>query len=168
MQGVAGFARANPGMTMPELAARFGLSPSYTARMMRRAGVLLANGNDVRSQRAAARKAARKATQDRTRRAREQAWRERDERIIEAAQQPGAFLALVADQCGVTTATVWRVLGKTGIKLADGRHTPRGLMPCGTNAAATRHRNHGELLDDACLKAEREYRKQWPRSKAAA
>lgn len=32
---------------------------------------------------------------------------------------------------------------------------PAALQPCGTNAAAQRHRAHGEPLDDPCAEAER-------------
>ena len=37
---------------------------------------------------------------------------------------------------------------------------PRTSAPCGTNAAAKRHRRNGELpLDDACREAERAYQR---------
>lgn len=37
---------------------------------------------------------------------------------------------------------------------------PRELEPCGTRAAATRHRRAGEPLCDACIEAEREYQRK--------
>lgn len=56
------------------------------------------------------------------------------------------------------------------------RQYPQGPAPrqlCGTVAAAKRHREHGEAIDDACRSAEREYnrsrkRAQRRRAEAAA
>jgi hypothetical protein len=37
---------------------------------------------------------------------------------------------------------------------------PRTPLPCGTRAAATRHRRKGEPLCDACREAERAYQRK--------
>lgn len=38
------------------------------------------------------------------------------------------------------------------------------LTPCGTYAAAQRHRKRGEVVDDACLKASSEYQREYRKS----
>jgi hypothetical protein len=41
---------------------------------------------------------------------------------------------------------------------------PRKLQPCGTRAAATRHRRNGEPVCGACEDAERKYWRDQPRN----
>jgi hypothetical protein len=43
------------------------------------------------------------------------------------------------------------------IPVAPSRPGPRHLQPCGTYAAYNRHRARGELVDDSCREAAREY-----------
>jgi hypothetical protein len=42
---------------------------------------------------------------------------------------------------------------------------PRAPAPCGTPAAAKRHRRKGEPLDDACIAAERAYQREYGRKR---
>lgn len=61
-------------------------------------------------------------------------------------------------------------VAKPGPGRPAGKSQRQPLKPCGTRAAAERHRYHGEPLDDACLEASREHernRKRTPRKAAA-
>lgn len=44
----------------------------------------------------------------------------------------------------------------------------KGLAPCATHAAFTRHKARGEQVDVACLEAEREYQRNRKRKERAA
>ena len=49
------------------------------------------------------------------------------------------------------------------------REQPTRLKPCGTRAAAVRHRRRGEAVDPACLAAERDHNaKRMRRARSAA
>jgi hypothetical protein len=149
-------ARSNPAVTRSELAELTGLAYATVGWVLREAGLRLPSG-DPRKEAAAQRRAAREAAAQARREAAAQARRDLNERIIAAARADGAYLELVADQCGVPVSSAAKVIAKAGIALADGRATPRGLHPCGTPAAAARHNSHGEELDHACREAKRAY-----------
>lgn len=56
--------------------------------------------------------------------------------------------------------------GKRGPGRPRGRSEGQPLKPCGTRAAAQRHRHHGERICDPCLEAEREYERKRVRRSA--
>lgn len=53
-------------------------------------------------------------------------------------------------------------------KARPAQPAPRPLEPCGTPAAAARHRVHREPIDDACRSAERHYSRDRKRAQRAA
>jgi hypothetical protein len=81
------------------------------------------------------------------------------ELLAAANQDPIAALAITAALINVDQEIeVWWT--------PDDKGTPRQpLAPCGTRSAAIRHRQRGELMDDACRLADAEYQRQFQAQK---
>lgn len=76
-----------------------------------------------------------------------------------ARKLPGAgdwFALAFVLACAVPDDRTWRSLTQWALPERLRRIPREGLKPCGTIAAARRHRYHSEDLDEACREAERE------------
>jgi DNA-binding NarL/FixJ family response regulator len=83
---------------------------------------------------------------------------------LAAAHAEGLTDRLIAERLGLSRSEVGRLRRELGLTANEGPRAPstREILPCGTNASYARG-----CRCDACHKAQREYYREWARSKRA-